>query len=47
MNRIIKKLLSNTTSLIGLLLLLFLVVIAIFAPYIAPPLFDDPYQICA
>ena len=45
MNRIIKKLLSNTTSLIGLLLLLFFVVIAIFAPRIAPPLFDDPYQI--
>ncbi|MFO7890614.1 MAG: ABC transporter permease [bacterium] len=45
MNRIIKKLLSNTTSLIGLILLFVFVVIAIFAPTIAPPLFSDPYQI--
>jgi len=45
MNRIIKKLLSNTTSLIGLILLFIFILIAIFAPYIAPPLFEDPYQI--
>ncbi|MFO7889196.1 MAG: ABC transporter permease [bacterium] len=45
MNRIIKKLLSNSTSLIGLILLFIFIVIAIFAPYIAPPLFPDPYQI--
>lgn len=46
MVRIIKKLLSNTTSLIGLILLFVFVLIALFAPYIAPPLFEsDPYQI--
>lgn len=45
MNRIIKKLFNNTTSLTGLLLLLGFILIAIFAPYIAPPLFADPYQI--
>jgi len=45
MNRIIKKLLSNTTSLIGLILLFIFVIIAVFAPSIAPPLFSDPYQI--
>ncbi len=45
MNRIIKKLLSNSTSLIGLILLFIFIVIAIFAPYIAPPLFSDPYEI--
>ena len=46
MNRIIRKLFSNTTSLIGLILLFIFVIIAIFAPYIAPPLFaSDPYQI--
>lgn len=45
MYHIIKKLLSNSTSLIGLILLFVFMVIAIFAPYIAPPLFPDPYQI--
>lgn len=45
MNRIIKKLLNNTASLIGLFLLIVFVLIAIFAPYIAPPMFSDPYQI--
>jgi peptide/nickel transport system permease protein len=46
MNRIIRKLFSNTTSLIGLILLFIFALIAIFAPYIAPPLFEsDPYQI--
>lgn len=45
MNRIIRKLLSNTTSLIGLILLFIFILIATFAPYLAPPLFPDPYQI--
>ena len=45
MNRIIRKLLSNTTSLIGLILLFLFILIAIFAPYIAPPLSADPYQV--
>ncbi len=45
MNRIIRKLLSNSTSLVGLLLLLAFIMIAVFAPMIAPPLFPDPYQI--
>ncbi|MBC7320500.1 ABC transporter permease, partial [bacterium] len=45
MNRIIRKLLSNSASLVGLLLLLIFILIAIFAPYIAPPLFPNPYQI--
>ena len=45
MNRIIRKLLNNATSLIGLILLFIFILIAIFAPTIAPPLFPDPYQI--
>lgn len=45
MNRIIRKLLNNTTSLIGLILLFIFILIAVFAPTIAPPLFPDPYQI--
>jgi len=44
MKRTLRKLFSNVTSLIGILLLLFFVVIAIFAPVIAPPLSDDPYN---
>jgi len=45
MNRIFRKLISNTASLIGLLLLLVFILIAVFAPYLAPPLFPDSYQI--
>ena len=45
MNRILKKLFSNATSLIGIILLIFFIIIAIFAPAITPPLSDDPYQI--
>lgn len=45
MYRIIKKLLNNSASLVGLLLLLVFILIAVFAPFIAPPLFPDPYQI--
>jgi len=45
MNRILKKLFSNATSLIGIVLLVFFIMIALFAPAITPPLSDDPYQI--
>ena len=45
MNRTIKKLFSNTTSLIGIILLFIFIIIAICAPIIAPPLSGDPYQI--
>ena len=45
MNRILKKLFSNATSLVGIILLIFFIIIAIFAPAITPPLSDDPYQI--
>jgi peptide/nickel transport system permease protein len=45
MNRILKKLFSNITSLIGIILLIFFIMIALFAPAITPPLSDDPYQV--
>ena len=45
MNRILKKLFSNITSLIGIILLVFFILISVFAPIITPPLSDDPYQI--
>jgi len=45
MNRTLRKLFSNATSLIGIIFLILFVVIAIFAPIIAPPLSDDPYQV--
>ncbi len=45
MKRVIKKLLSNTASLVGIVLLIFFIVIALLAPIIAPPLSDDPYQV--
>jgi len=45
MNRTLRKLFSNATSLIGIILLILFVVVAIFAPIIAPPLSDDPYQV--
>ncbi|GAG24310.1 unnamed protein product, partial [marine sediment metagenome] len=45
MNRTLRKLFSNVTSLMGIILLILFVVIAIFAPIIAPPLSDDPYQV--
>lgn len=45
--KVIKKLLRNPTSLIGILLLVGYMLIAIFAPYIAPPPENsrDPYMI--
>jgi peptide/nickel transport system permease protein len=45
MNRILRKLFSNATSLIGIILLIIFVTIAIFAPVIAPPLSEDHYII--
>ncbi len=45
MNRTLRKLFSNATSLIGIILLILFVVIAIFAPIIAPPLSGDSYQV--
>jgi peptide/nickel transport system permease protein len=45
MNRTLRKLFSNATSLIGIILLILFMVIAIFAPIIAPPHSDDPYQV--
>ena len=45
MNRILKKLFSNATSLVGIILLIFFIIIALFAPAITPPLSDDPYQV--
>ena len=45
MNRTIRKLFSNTSSLVGIVLLIIFIIIAVFAPMIAPPLSDDPYQI--
>ena len=45
MNRILKKLFSNATSLVGIILLIFFIIIDIYAPAINPPLSDDPYQI--
>ena len=45
MRRVIRKLLGNTASLVGIVLLIFFIVIAILAPVIAPPLSDDPYQV--
>lgn len=45
MNRTLRKLFSNTTSLIGIILLIIFVTIAIFAPVIAPPLSEDQYLI--
>ena len=45
--KVIKKLLSNPTSLVGILLLLAFAVIAVLAPWIAPPPENsrDPYMI--
>ena len=45
MNRTIRKLFSNTSSLVGIVLLFIFIIIAIFAPLIAPPLSENPYQI--
>ena len=45
MNRTIRKLFSNGSSLIGIVLLFIFIIIALFAPKIAPPLSGDPYQI--
>ena len=45
MNRTLRKLFSNASSLVGIVLLFVFIIIAIFAPVIAPPLSDDPYQI--
>jgi len=45
--KIVKKLLTNPTSLIGILLLLAFILMAIFAPWLAPPPENvrDPYMI--
>jgi len=45
MNRTIRKLFSNASSLVGIVLLIIFIIIAVFAPIIAPPLSDDPYQV--
>jgi len=45
MNRTVRKLFSNASSLVGIVLLCIFIIIAIFAPIIAPPLSDDPYQV--
>lgn len=45
MNRILRKLFSNASSLVGIVLLFIFIIIAIFAPLIAPPLSEEPYQI--
>lgn len=45
-NRLIRGLLSNRLSIIGMVLLSFFAVIALFAPQLAPPPFpNDPFQI--
>jgi len=45
MNRILRKLFSNASSLVGIVLLFVFIIIAILAPVIAPPLSEDSYQI--
>ena len=45
MNRTLRKLFSNASSLVGIVLLFVFIIIAILAPVIAPPLSEDPYQI--
>lgn len=45
MNRILRKLFSNASSLVGIVLLFVFIIIAILAPVIAPPLSEEPYQI--
>ncbi|GAB4113083.1 MAG: ABC transporter permease [Candidatus Caldatribacteriota bacterium] len=45
MNRTLRKLFSNIASLIGIILLLTFVLIAVLAPFIAPPFSEDPYTI--
>jgi len=45
MNRTIRKLFSNISSLVGIVLLIIFIIIAIFAPQIAPSLSDNPYQV--
>jgi peptide/nickel transport system permease protein len=45
MNRILRKLFSNASSLVGIVLLFIFIIIAILAPVIAPPLSEDSYQI--
>lgn len=43
--RIIKGLFKTPASIVGFILILFFVLIAIFAPVIAPPVNNDPYKI--
>ncbi|MGC8867464.1 MAG: ABC transporter permease, partial [Elusimicrobiales bacterium] len=43
MNDIVKKILSNRTSKIGLIIVAFYFAIALLAPIIAPPISSDPY----
>ncbi|MHC2995096.1 MAG: ABC transporter permease [Candidatus Atribacteria bacterium] len=45
MNRTVRKLFSNVSSLVGIVLLFIFIIIALFAPIIAPPLSDDSYQV--
>ncbi|PJB55604.1 MAG: peptide ABC transporter permease, partial [Candidatus Infernicultor aquiphilus] len=45
MNRTVRKLFSNASSLVGIVLLFIFIIIALFAPIIAPPLSDNPYQV--
>ena len=45
MNRTIRKLFSNVSSLVGIVLLIIFIIIAVFASKIASPLSDDPYRV--
>ena len=45
MHRTVRKLFSNVSSLVGIVLLFIFIIIALFAPIIAPPLSDDSYQV--
>jgi len=45
MNRTLRKLFSNASSLVGIVLLFIFIIIAILAPVIAPPLSENSYQI--
>ncbi|HEU24799.1 MAG TPA: hypothetical protein ENO32_06790, partial [Mesoaciditoga lauensis] len=43
--RAVRKIIRNATSLLGVILVSFFIVVAICAPFLAPPPYGDPYQI--